>query len=228
MPSASLGQICTSIPATSAEIVQSEIEKAFNYGSDYVEIRFDYLNELNIDDFKNVLSVYGDKCVLTCRKSEEGGRFRGGEEARLKLLQKLSDQNPAFIDIELKTAEDKFEWVDKVRTNGVSIIVSWHNFQETPCLELLKNVQKKASTLGDIVKIVTFANRFKDNSSVLSLYKSTKNSGLIAFCMGELGVISRIFCVFLGSPWTYACLDKAKIAPGQIPVRELREFYDAL
>ncbi|MFQ6134655.1 MAG: type I 3-dehydroquinate dehydratase [Nitrososphaerales archaeon] len=228
MPSAEYAHICTSIPASSLTSLQTAIEKAFSYGSDYVEVRFDYLDMRDIDKLKPILKRYADRCIYTCRRTEEGGRFQGDEEARSKVLKKLAEQNPAFIDIELSTVKEKPDLAGSLRSGGSSLIVSWHNFSETPSREVLKSVQEDALGFGDVAKIVTFAKRFEDNASILSLYRSAGEGRLIAFCMGELGVVSRVVCALIGSPLTYASLENDQTAPGQISVKELKEFYAAL
>jgi 3-dehydroquinate dehydratase-1 len=204
------------------------LEKAFSYGSDYVEVRFDYLDILDIDKSKPILKRYADRCVYTCRRPDEGGRFQGDEEERGRVLKKLLEHNPAYLDIELGTVKEKPALADSLSSGGSSLIVSWHNFSETPSLEILKSVREDALAIGDVAKIVTFAKGFRDNASVLSLYRSVKNGRLIAFCMGELGVVSRLVCPLIGSPLTYASLENDKTAPGQIHVREMKEFYAAL
>jgi len=42
--------------------------------------------------------------------------------------------------------------------------------------------------------------------------------------MGNYGKISRILCLFLGSPYTYASLGKP-IAPGQFSVDEVKSIF---
>jgi 3-dehydroquinate dehydratase-1 len=106
------------------------------------------------------------------------------------------------------------------------MILSWHNFEDTPSIKFLQGTLDKAKPLGEIVKIVTMAKDFSDNISILNLYKYSKPNRLIAFCMGEKGQISRILCPIFGSPFTYASLQGLSTAPAQIMVKELRELYD--
>ena len=47
---------------------------------------------------------------------------------------------------------------------------------------------------------------------------------MIAFAMGERGVISRILSPLMGAPIAYACLPGEAVAPGQLTISELREF----
>jgi len=220
-------KICTSIPATNAEDLQTSIKKALSLGSEYIEIRFDYIDYKKISKLQPLLKDYVDQCIFTCRKADEGGLFADSEDIRIKTLEELAKQNPAYLDIELSTVEKRPDITDNLRSSGPSIIVSWHNFSETPSMDKLKSIYSRAQTLGEISKIVTFAKTFNDNTTVLSLVKSAKKDKLISFCMGELGILSRTLSVLMGSPFTYASLGENKTASGQLTIKELKEFYAA-
>ena len=48
---------------------------------------------------------------------------------------------------------------------------------------------------------------------------------VISFAMGDEGKISRILCLYLGSPYTYVSLGKA-VAPGQFSVDEVNKIIN--
>lgn len=221
-------RICTSIPASSHGALKKGVKKAFESGSDYVEVRFDYLTDANAEELGSLLRPYAAQCVYTCRRQDEGGRFAGGEDARRSLLKDLAEQRPAFVDVELSTAKDAPGLIQDLRSAGSKIIVSWHSFTGTPAPDVLTKVYKDAIRFGDVAKIVTLAQDFRDNTAILSPYRSAETGRLIAFCMGEQGVLSRVLCPLLGSPFTYASLEDETTAPGQISLKELKEFYAAL
>jgi len=70
---------------------------------------------------------------------------------------------------------------------------------------------------------VTSAKKVTDASYVLSIYARAQGIKLIAFAMGDEGRISRILCLYLGSPFTYVSLGKA-VAPGQFSLKEIRKI----
>ena len=74
------------------------------------------------------------------------------------------------------------------------------------------------------VKIVSTAKSTDDSTRMLELYNEKGNTNLISFAMGDFGRISRILCLYLGSPYTYVSLGRA-IAPGQFSVDESKENY---
>jgi 3-dehydroquinate dehydratase type I len=84
---------------------------------------------------------------------------------------------------------------------------------------------------ADIAKIVTFARSYEDNLKILSLipYARKRKQGIVAFCMGEKGRISRIFAPLMGAAWTYGCLSRNRVsAPGQLTAEEMKEIWKRL
>jgi 3-dehydroquinate dehydratase-1 len=73
------------------------------------------------------------------------------------------------------------------------------------------------------IKIVTSAKTINDSSKVLSLYNNSPKVNLIAFAMGDYGRMSRIICLYLGSPFTYVSLGKP-VAPGQFSLEQIKKI----
>ena len=78
---------------------------------------------------------------------------------------------------------------------------------------------------SDNVKIVSTAKSVDDATRMLELYNKRGKNNLISFAMGDEGKISRILCLYLGSPYTYVSLGKA-VAPGQFSVDEVNKIIN--
>jgi 3-dehydroquinate dehydratase-1 len=157
--------------------------------------------------------------IATCRT----GIY--SDDKRLELLTFAAKNGAAYIDIELESDENyKKKLVDTARSNNCKIIISYHNFNETPDTGMLKNIIAQAKTSNpDFIKIVTHAQTINDNSIILSLYETEKK--LIAFNMGKFGKKSRIKSLKLGSPFIYAAYrKKQQSAEGQMTVYELEKI----
>ncbi|MFX1589330.1 MAG: type I 3-dehydroquinate dehydratase, partial [Promethearchaeota archaeon] len=78
-------------------------------------------------------------------------------------------------------------------------------------------------------KLIFTAQKFEDNLIPLKLCKelSHSNQKIISFCMGSLGIFSRLMCVLTGSFLTYASLEE-KTASGQLNIRKMREIFGIL
>ena len=75
------------------------------------------------------------------------------------------------------------------------------------------------------VKIVSTAKSIDDSTQILQLYSKKGSNNLIAFAMGDKGEISRILCLYLGSPYTYVSLGRP-VAPGQFSIAEMKKIIN--
>lgn len=221
-------KICSSIAVNNPSILPSYIQKAFAMGSDFVEIRFDFLNSDDIDKAIYLTEPYKKKSIYTLRPATEGGMFTGSENDRILLLKKLSSCRPMLLDVELNTLRSNDDLADFLEDQKSVILVSHHNFNETPAIDYLKAILNDIQIYSNYAKIITFSKSISDSLSILDLYDELREMNLIAFAMGDLGIISRILCTIVGNaPFTYAALDES-IAPGQVPLVVLRKIYDKI
>lgn len=220
-------KICVSLQPQSIDDLRNLMSRAKGYKPGLIEVRLDNLETISIERIRKVLSADLEQCIITCRSMKQGGFFCGDEEKRLLLMEEIIKLHPGYLDIELEALKENRYIAEEAIKNNVKIIASWHDFHGTPRLQQIKTLCKEALEQGDIAKGISMARSFRDNTTILSLYKTFNEGRLIAFCMGELGVISRVICTWLGAPFTYASLDRAT-APGQVSIEELRRFYNAI
>ena len=213
---------CASIAEKTPKRLKQTLTKALKK-SDYAEIRFDFLNPNLVPDALQQIKKDLRKCVCTLRPVSEGGKFEGGEKNRISIIKLIAEYNPFLLDVELNTLSKNKNLRRYLKNTGTDILVSWHNFKQTPSNSALKKKLTQMKKISNNIKIVTMAKSINDATQVLSLYKNN-NTKLIAFSMGNYGRISRILCLFLGSPYTYASLGKP-IAPGQLSVDEVKSIF---
>ncbi len=212
---------CVSIAEKTPAKALKSLAKALQK-SDYAEMRLDFLRPSEVPVVLEQAKKHLKRCVCTLRPKTEGGRFSGTEKERISILKLISEYSPYLVDIEFATLEKNKTLLSYVRKTKTPILVSWHDFEKTPPTTALLAKLQKMKRLASHIKIVTTANSIRDTASVLSLYKK-HGSGLIAFAMGDAGRISRILCMYLGSPYTYVSLGKP-IAPGQFSVDEVKSL----
>jgi 3-dehydroquinate dehydratase-1 len=193
--------------------------------SDYVEIRFDFMEPNKIPIALNLVKNHLARCICTLRPRSEGGKFSSSEKNRISILKLIAEYNPYLLDVEYNTVRKNkalHQYLKKTKTN---FLVSWHDFAKTPNVRFLKSMRKKMAKFSKNIKIVTTARSIKDTLDILSLYKSQSNTNLIAFAMGDYGRMSRILCTQLGSPYTYVSLGKP-VAPGQFSLDEIKSIFE--
>jgi len=213
---------CASVAEKTPKRVKQTLAKALKK-SDYAEIRFDFLNPNLVPDALQQIKKDLRKCVCTLRPVSEGGKFSGSEKNRISIMKLIAEYNPFLLDIELNSLSKNKNLQRYLKSTGTDILLSWHNFKQTPDTSVLKKKLAQMKKFSNNIKIVTMAKSVNDATRVLSLYKNN-NTKLIAFSMGNYGRISRILCLFLGSPYTYASLGKP-IAPGQFSVDEVKSIF---
>jgi len=137
-------------------------------------------------------------------------------------LKLIAEYNPFLLDVEYNTLRKNKQFTRYIQKTRTNLLVSWHDFKKTPNDSTLNRILNQMSKFSKNIKIVTTARSTNDSSRVLSLYNVAKLN-LIAFAMGEYGKMSRVLCLFLGSPYTYVSLGKA-IAPGQFSLDEIKSI----
>ncbi len=208
--------ICVSIGRTRHKMMVLEHQQLAQRGAELVELRLDYLSHL--PDLARLLKERPTPVVITLRRSEDKGRWRGDGLQRLTLLRQAIALGAEYVDLEWDIAPQIRRYGDTKR------IISYHNFDETP--DNLAEIHAKMSKLDpDIIKLATMANAPGDIVRMLQL---VKNSSIptAGFCMGEFGMASRILCGKYGSPLTYATFNKDReLAPGQLAFDEMKHLY---
>lgn len=174
------------------------------------------------------------KVLVTNRRREPSpsGESRG-ERERIALLEEAVRLGADYVDIELDTAEPLRHGVlatASARGNRTKVIISHHDFRETPSFKTLKDIFHDClKSGGSIAKIVTLAKNPDDNFRVLRLipYALSIRRAIIAFCMGEEGKESRIMAPLIGSYLSFASLTYGLTsAPGQLTIEEMDDVMN--
>lgn len=221
-------KVCVSLATDSADKLPALITRAFQKNADFVEIRFDHLIYRQIDHSLDTASKIKNRAIFTLRSKEEGGFFEGSNNERISLLEKMAMTMPMLLDIEISTLKKYKGFRKFLLENKIPILVSSHDFKKTSNTSTLLKKFEDMRNYSNYVKMVTTATSIEDNFKLLSLYHNNDNTKLIAFAMGEHGVLSRILCNLYGdSPFTYASLDKP-LAPGQIDIVLMKKIYDRI
>lgn len=215
--------ICTTIQNRTLEEIIGLLE-----GSEpriqMAEIRLDRC-PLDIEEIESLFSSSDTPLVATCRVVDDGNGT--WEEAEEKLTAAV-EAGAAFLDLEIEAPKEVGKRLRRACTEyGTTMIRSSHFFAGTPSDDVLRNTVEKCRKFGgEIVKIAAMATSEEDVARVLGLYSqeqtSQRQAELIAFSMGETGRASRLECLRLGSPFTYAALnDNEAAAPGQWTYTEM-------
>jgi len=209
-----------------AEKTPAKIKQTLKTGlkkSDYAEVRLDFLKVEDIPDALEIIKKDMNRIVCTLRPKTEGGKFPGNEKERVAILKLISEYTPFYLDVEFNTLRKNASLVKYLKTTKTKLLVSWHDFKKTPNSAELKKKMNQISKFSSNIKIVSTAKSTDDSTRMLELYSKKGKNNLISFAMGDFGRISRILCLYLGSPYTYVSLGKA-VAPGQFSIDEVKKI----
>lgn len=215
---------CVTIAEKTPKKIHSSLRKALKK-SDFAELRFDFLKPSQVPDALESVKKNLERCVCTLRPTSEGGKFQGSEVERISILKLIAGFDPFLLDVEYNTLKKNRSLVNYLKNSNSKILVSWHDFKKTPSTVMLNRMLKQMQKFSKNIKIVTSAKSASDSSRILSLYNNDSKINLIAFAMGDYGRISRILCLYLGSPFTYVTLGKP-VAPGQFSLDEVKSIIN--
>ncbi len=155
------------------------------------------------------------------------------ETERRQSLIAAINAGAAYVDLEVESDPDFIERVIMAaRKNCSRIIISYHNYDDTPPKDELENIVAECFKMGgQIAKIACQVNKPADAARLLSLYDApnAENKRLVAVGMGRLGKITRAAIPLLGAPFTFASMGAGKeTAPGQMDTHKLETIYKYL
>lgn len=220
--------ICASVIGKNPTDLERGSNKALEKGADIIEYRMDKLEDFT--DLESLLSL-NLPSIVTNRSAKEGGHFERSEKERIQVLLDAIEKGASCIDIEISSSKELIEEVIKTAENyETSVILSYHNFEEVPSLEDLREKVREMNDYNyDFGKIIGFSNKYEDSIRILKFLiqflEKEKNHEMIAFAMGEKGEFTRITAPLLGSPIAYASVEE-ETAPGQLSVTALRNILD--
>jgi 3-dehydroquinate dehydratase/shikimate dehydrogenase len=207
--------ICISIAQESRRMALADMLNAARQ-CDLLEVRLDRFAKA--PDIGELLAHKPKPIILSCRRPQDGGEWDGPENERLALLRQCIVSKADYVEIELDVADQIRPFPPAKR------VISYTNFAETPpdINEIYAEAQTKHP---DVIKLVTLA-RTPEQAWPLLQILSKPALPTVAVGLGKPGVMLTVLGKKIGSPWTYAALEKGmETYPGQPTVRELNEVY---
>lgn len=218
---------------------------------DLVEWRADFYKEVSsIENTLNVLEEINKKAggkpiIFTLRTESEGGQLEISLQDYIKTNKKVSESGLAdIIDVQaffppsdessgkdegLKLEKKSIkELINTIKTDGLEVIASYHNFSETPGEEEIEEILAELNRLGSIIKFASMAGSPEDVFRLrgsIDRSRSFIRKPIIGISMGEIGKVSRITQDSAKSCISYAGLE-GEVAPGQLSLGELYEILN--
>ena len=210
-------------------VTEPQIAGARRAGMDIAELRIDHFSDCTRGHVLEVVRRFAGTPVLaTIRSQAEGGKWTSPEKARAALFEEILPAVDA-IDIELSSSSILTQVVEAARAANKPVVVSFHNFEETPSLDSLDSIANRAVASGaDIVKVAALTTTPEDVQVLAQFTLRHRDKGVVTIGMGDTGMPTRIFFPLLGSLFTFASFGEGTAA-GQLSLEEttrlLHTFY---
>lgn len=184
------------------------------------EIRIDLLT-LSNEQLKQIFGLHKNIIATYRPKNNEF-------ELMLNILNDAIESGASWVDVDIDTPDEIIREIDaRAKSFESKLIISYHNYHATPSASSINGIIEKAKAYNPtLTKIACMANTPNDCARMLSLYEN--NSNILAFCMGQIGTITRIAAPFLGAPFTYASLQGKLTAPGQLDYINLNNLLNTI
>ena len=221
-------KVCVAIQAGSPAEMMERAEAALK-DSRFMEFRLDSLPKpaSAMAYLKQFLAEHRDvTAIATCRRKAHGGGFDGPLASELEILTKAAQSGCQIIDLEVESAEEtKPAQLAKLRSIGVALIISYHDFTRTKSLE--QAADRIEAFKPDFVKVVSTARTLADNLTVLRLIEDRSlASHVVGIAMGEEGIVSRVLGPRAGAAFTFASFSNGtETAAGQVTAESMRDLY---
>ncbi len=232
--------VCIPLVGKDHEAILAEAKNVPSIAPDVIELRvdaWDFIEDTaaSLAMVKEVRGIVGETpIILTCRGDWEGGVKKVTDEAKFGLYEAAVKEDLVdFVDMELIYGEEKIKkMLDLLKGKNISLIVSFHNFNETPSREEIISILKKQIAAGaNVAKLAAMPQKEEDVINVLSATLEVRREfpavPMITMSMGPIGAVSRLVGGLFGSDLTFAVGSKSS-APGQIPVADLRQCFEII
>ena len=222
----SLPRVCIALGFPTAGELGQAVDREYREGNTFFEFRLDRLTNPSaglevIREFRK--GALDAQIVATCRHRHAHGGFNGTIAQQFALLQAAAKAGAQLIDLEIESLEHT-RAVPDIFHDTAALIVSYHNFRNTPALDpILRRLRRFPA---EAYKVATTACKPSDNMRLIDFIRDHQDLPLVALAMSEIGMATRVLGPSLGSLYTYAAPGEyGGTAPGQPTIKALRSLY---
>ena len=222
-----LPKICVPIVGKTKEEIYEELEQLSWDTVDVVEWRMDMCEDLTevVEIARSISDEY--PLLATFRTIFEGGKQTITSQEYVQLYKKLIDYKVVdMIDVEYQRDDVVNELVSYAHNHGVSVVLSYHNFHQTPLeKDLFMHLRSMQKLNADICKIAVMPKSEEDVITVLQTathWKKQATQPYILLSMGTLGTMTRMCAECMGCCMTFG-KGVQESAPGQLSKEQLKE-----
>lgn len=209
--------ICISVTPESRQLAKVDLFNAAGQ-CDLIELCLDRL--LKEPDVKDLIEGAKKPILISCRRQEEGGHFKGTEDERMMLLRQAILANPAYVELDLDTAR-------KIpRFGKVQRVISYTSLDRPLGSNIEEIFDEAVAAKADVIKFTWPTQTLEAAWPLLAAVSQKRALPVVGLGLGRCGLTFSLLGRKYGSPWIYAALEKGMEAfPGQPSVGDLDNLY---
>jgi len=209
--------ICISVTPESEMLAKADLLNASRH-CDIIELCLDRLDE--VTDIGELLSAVDKQVIVSCRRLQDGGRWRGSEEDRLQLLRQAIEAGPAYVELELDVAA-------QIPVAGETKRVISYTSLDKPLGKVDDIFAQASEVVADVVKFTWPTPTLNATWPLVAAVTEERDIPVVGMGLGNASLMFSLLGRKYGSPWVYAALEKGMEAhEGQPTAFELDEIYD--
>ncbi len=209
--------ICISVTPESRKLAKVDLLNASRQ-CDLIELCLDHM--IKEPDIGDLLGGVSKPVLISCRRPQDGGHWKGSEEERMQLLRQAIAAGPAYIELDLDIAGG-------IPRFGQTKRVISYTRMDKPLGKIDVIFDKAYKAKADVVKFTWPTPTLDAAWPLLAAVSQKRELPVVGMGLGRAGLTFSLLGRKYGSPWIYAALEKGMEAhKGQATVRELDEVYD--
>ncbi len=208
--------ICITVTPKSRTLAKADMLNAARHG-DIVELCLDHFSKE--PDVKDLVTCIDKPVIVSCRRPQDGGQWRGTEEERLMLLRQAIVANPAYIELDLDIAKDVPRYGETQR------VISFTRL-DRPETDIDSIFDEASNAKADVVKFTWPTPTLGAAWPLLAAVSQKRMLPVVGMGLGKPELTFSLLGRKYSSPWIYAALEQGMEAhEGQATVFELNETY---
>ncbi len=209
--------ICITVAPVSRKLAKADLLNAAREG-DIVELCLDHLAK--DPDVKDLISAVDKPIIVSCRRSRDGGHWKGTEQQRLMLLRQAITAEPDYIELDLDIA------AQIARYGKTKRLISFTRM-DGPETDIERVFEEAAAHDADVVKYTWPTRTIDDAWPLMAAVTQKRDLPIVGMGLGRPEITFSILGHKYGSPWIYAALERGMEAhDGQATAFDLNEIYD--
>jgi 3-dehydroquinate dehydratase/shikimate dehydrogenase len=183
-----------------------------------IEIRVDCMESPETEDWDAFFHQFPYPAILTIRKKEEGGQWKGTEEERISLFKSLI-QKAGFTYITVECDKNGVsplpleEVALLARSKGLTVIRSFRDRIVEPA-EISSFLHAFSGRRGEIPEVTVYPEGCRDLKKLLDALEGFEHLMKIILPLGPYGFPLRILAEWFGSCFTFATPPHAQTVQG--------------